>query len=138
MADSVGLTDQARDEVHRFVEANAEFFARWYNGEEDAASLRWLEGRLADQWTLVNARIPGMYGNVDDFSRVFPTFHGKSADDPVRSEIEFKLTLSPAEGVYVCSYVQHFVSEASRSTHPETSVLARDGSGNLKVLLVHE
>jgi hypothetical protein len=79
-----------------------------------------------------------MYGRTDDFSRVFPTQRGISADDPVQSEIEFKVTLSAGDGVYVCSYIQHFVSEGTRRTHPETSVLVRDRSGSLKVLLVHE
>ena len=130
--------DEIRDEIHGFIVENAVFFARWYNGIEHEHAISWLENRLADEWILVNARIPGMYATSRDFLSVFPTLHGQSAGDPVTSRVEFKVTWELATGVYLTSYIQHFESHESVRSHPETSVLHRQPDGGLKVLFVQE
>ena len=71
MADSVGLTDQARDEVHRFVEANAEF----YSGKPSI-------DRVVIKFGGDNAITELLSGNVDAIAWANPTDVPKLAADP--------------------------------------------------------
>jgi hypothetical protein len=126
------------DEVQTFISKNADFFARWYNGSAALDEIGWLEARLSDGWALINARMPEVLSTIDSFLRVFPSLHGRSADDPVTSRLEFLVTWQLAPDVYLVSHIQHFDSAGGTTTsHPESAVVVRD-DGFLKVQLVHE
>jgi hypothetical protein len=127
------------DEVQTFISENAAFFARWYNGSVALDEIGWLEGRLSSGWALINARMPEVLRTIDSFLRVFPSLHGRSADDPVSSRVEFLVTWQLAPDVYLVSHIQYFDSSGGTTTsHPESTVVVRADDGSLKVQLVHE